>query len=75
MSRIQINDLEYDQNELRDLSPQELLIQGGGWGSFLRRYIRPIIAAIVVAFGSGGSISVPIGYEIPTTSNDYGGGA
>lgn len=32
MSRIQINDLNYHSEGLRDLSDQELLlIQGGGW--------------------------------------------
>jgi hypothetical protein len=45
MSRIQINNLECDQNELRDLSPQELLIQGGRWKIF--KYIAAIAIAYV----------------------------
>jgi hypothetical protein len=71
MSRIQINDLKYDESELRDLSPQELLIQGGGFGSFLRKAFRFVVAAVVLGFGSNGSMS----FELPTISNDYGGGA
>lgn len=41
MSRIQINDLQCSDEEMRDLLPQELLIQGGGWFKRLTGWSTP----------------------------------
>ncbi len=69
MSRIQINDLNHDSKELRDLSDQELLIiQGGGFFSSLYDFVHDNLGGLI---GGAALLSCALGWG---TCVIYGGG-
>lgn len=80
MSRIQINDLQCSDEELRDLLPQELLIQGGGWFKRLTGWSTPSffkkLDDVVRRLGGWGTV-IPaiIGKSYNGDSTFYGGGS